>query len=69
MLLEQLVKQAAQPPQYDWDAYYRWFFSTLTGQEISSFDFWQCPHCLAINFFLSAQRYGKCRGCDLIYLP
>ncbi len=69
MLLEQLVEKAAQPPKYDWDAYYRWLFSTLAGREVSSFDFWQCPHCLTVNFFLPAQRYGKCRGCDLIHLP
>lgn len=69
MLLEQLAEKAAQPPKYDWDAYYRWFFSSLAGQEVSRFDFWQCPHCLAINLHLPGERYGKCRGCHLIHLP
>ncbi|WP_298436888.1 hypothetical protein [Geobacter sp.] len=69
MLLEQLVEKAAQPPEYDWDAYYRWLFSTLAGHEVSRAGFWQCPHCLTVNLHLSPGRYGKCRGCGLIHLP
>lgn len=69
MLLEQLVEKAAQPPKYDWDIYYRWLFSTIAGRDVSTVQFWHCPHCLTVNIHFSAQRYGKCRGCDLIHLP
>ena len=69
MLLEQLVEKAAQPPAYDWDAYYRWYFSRLTGREVESFTFWQCRSCLTVNFFLQPDRYGKCRNCQLLHVP
>lgn len=69
MLLEQLVQKAAQPPEYDWDAYYRWLFSRMAGREISDFKFWQCQKCLSINVIFLPARYGKCRECELIHLP
>lgn len=69
MLLEQLVEKAAQPPEYDWDAYYTWMFSCLTGREITGFTSWICKKCLTVNIIGLPARYGKCRGCSLIYLP
>lgn len=69
MLLEQLVEQAAQPPQYDWDSYYRWYFSTLAGREVTDFRFWLCNGCMTVNFIYLPAKYGKCRCCQLLYLP
>jgi len=69
MLLEQLVENAAQPPQYDWDSYYRWFYSTLAGREVTDFRFWQCTGCMTINLLFLPVKYGKCRSCQLLYLP
>jgi len=69
MLLEQLAEQAAQPPTYDWDGYYRWFFSQLTGKEVADYKFWMCQNCLTVNLICLPARYGKCRCCDLIHLP
>ncbi|HTG82148.1 MAG TPA: hypothetical protein VL949_09415 [Geobacteraceae bacterium] len=69
MLLEQLVEKAAQPPEYDWDAYYRWLFSQSDGGEATHFRFWLCPHCHTVNVVSVPARYGKCRGCDVIQLP
>ena len=69
MLLEQLVEKAAQPPEYDWDAYYRWLFSQQAGREVTDFRFWLCRHCHTVNVTYLPARYGKCRGCDLIHLP
>lgn len=69
MLLEQLVEKAAQPPEYDWDAYYRWLFSQQAGREVTDFRFWLCRHCHTVNVAYLPTRYGKCRGCALIHLP
>jgi len=69
MLLEQLVEKAAQPPEYDWDSYYRWLFSQHAGREVTDFKFWQCKKCLSVNVIYLPARYGKCSGCELIYLP
>ncbi len=69
MLLEQLVEKAGQCPEYDWDSYYRWYFSQLAGREVSDFKFWQCKKCLSVNVLFLPARYGKCRSCELIYLP
>ena len=69
MLLEQLVEKAAQRPEYDWDSYYRWFFSQNAGREVTDFKFWQCEQCLTVNVIHLPARYGKCRECQLIYMP
>ncbi len=69
MLLERLVEKAAQPPEYDWDTYYSWFFSQLAGREGTNFNFWLCKKCLSVNTFYLPARYGKCRSCGLIHLP
>ena len=69
MLLEQLVEKAAQPPEYDWDAYYCWLFSGLAGREVTDFKSWQCKNCLSVNIIHLPATYGKCRGCGVIYLP
>lgn len=69
MLLEQLVEKVRQPPEYDWDSYYRWLFSRIAGREVSDFTFWQCKKCLSMNIFFLPAKYGKCRGCQLIHLP
>lgn len=69
MLLEQLVEKAAQPPEYDWDSYYHWLFSRLAGREVTDFMFWLCKNCCSVNVLYLPARYGKCRGCNLIYLP
>ncbi|WP_298433406.1 hypothetical protein [Geobacter sp.] len=69
MLLEQLVEKASQPREFDWDAYYRWFYSRLAGREVTGFGFWQCRKCLTVNAVYLPARYGKCRGCNLIHLP
>lgn len=68
MLLEQLVEKSRQPPQYDWDGYYRWLFSKLAGREVTGYGFWQCARCLSINFIYLPARYGTCRGCKLTHL-
>jgi hypothetical protein len=68
MLLEQLVARAAQPPEYDWHAYYRWLFGRLAGREVTGVGFWLCRCCLSINAVSLPARYGKCRGCELIHL-
>jgi hypothetical protein len=69
MLLEQLVEKAGQPPEYDWDAYYRWLFSQLAGREVTGYSFWQCKQCLTVNVVYLPAKYGTCRGCELIHLP
>jgi len=69
MLLEQLVKKAAQPAKYDWESYYRWFFCNLTDQEVTDFRVWLCEECQTVNILFLPARYGKCRGCQMIYLP
>ena len=69
MLLEQLVEQDERPPMYDWNSYYRWYYSKLSGREVIDFKFWLCKKCLAVNVFLLPGRYGKCHVCKLIYLP
>ncbi len=69
MLLEQLVENAKQPPEYDWEAYYRWYFSALAGREVSEVTFWFCKKCLTVNVLDLPARYGKCRCCGLIHLP
>jgi hypothetical protein len=69
MLLEQLVEKAKQPPEYDWDSYYRWLFSRLAGREVSDFKYWLCNGCLTVNVLYLPARYGKCRSCQLIHLP
>jgi hypothetical protein len=69
MLLEQLAANAAQPPEHDWDGYYRWLFSQIAGREVTDFRFWLCKHCYSVNVVYLPARYGKCRGCGLIHLP
>jgi hypothetical protein len=69
MLLEQLVEQSQQPPLYDWDAYYRWYFSGIAGREVTDFRYWLCESCSTVNLLLLPAKYGKCRGCELLYLP
>lgn len=68
MLLEQLVEKASQPPEYDWEGYYRWLFSSLAGREVTDFRFWQCESCFTVNLLYLPARHGECRGCKLIYL-
>lgn len=69
MLLEQLVEKSAQPPEYDWDAYYRWLFGRLAGREVTGFKFWLCDRCHAVNLLYLPARHGTCRGCRLTHLP
>ena len=69
VLLEQLVEKAGQPPEYDWDSYYSWLYSSLAGREVTGTTFWQCKKCLTVNAVHLPAQYGKCRGCQLIYLP
>lgn len=69
MLLEQLVMKAAQPPEYDWDAYYSWLFSQQAGRDVTDCTFWLCKKCLSVNSVYLPARYGKCRSCGLIHLP
>lgn len=69
MLLEQLVEKAAEKPEYDWNAYYSWLFSQLAGREVTDFKFWQCEKCCTVNVIYLPAKYGKCRGCQLLYLP
>lgn len=69
MLLEQLVEKAAKPPEYDWDAYYKWFFDTLNGRDVDGYVTWMCKECMTVNIVFLPARYGKCRGCALIYMP
>ena len=69
MLLEQLVEKAAQPPKYDWDSYYRWFYSTLAGREVTDIRYWLCDSCMTVNLLLLPAKYGKCCNCQLLYLP
>jgi hypothetical protein len=69
MLLEQLVTKAAQPPAYDWEAYYHWYFGRLTGNESGEVAFWQCTNCLSVNLLVLPARYGTCRACGLSHLP
>jgi hypothetical protein len=69
MLLEQLVERAGQEPEYDWETYYTWLFSELSGREVTGFTFWECQKCLTINLLYLPARYGKCRCCTLIHLP
>lgn len=69
MLLEQLVEKAKQPPEYDWDAYYRWLLGRVSGREVGEYRFWLCRQCLSVNIVFLPARYGKCRCCDLIHLP
>lgn len=69
MLLEQLVEKAAQPPEYDWDSYYRWLHGQLAGRETTDYNYWLCKKCLSVNVVYLPARYGKCRSCGLIHLP
>lgn len=69
MLLEQLVEKAAQPPKYDWDSYYRWLYSTIAGREVADCRYWLCDSCMTVNLLFLPVKYGKCRNCQLLYLP
>jgi hypothetical protein len=69
MLLEQLVERANQKPEYDWESYYNWFFSAQAGHEVAGYRVWECKKCLTVNLLYLPARYGKCRCCELIYLP
>ena len=69
MLLEQLVEQSERPPLYDWDSYYCWYYSKLSGKEVTGFKFWLCNKCQAVNIYLFQDHYGKCHSCNLIYMP
>lgn len=69
MLLEQLVEKSRQPPQYDWDGYYRWLFSRLAGREVAGYGFWQCRQCLTVNVVYFPTSYETCLSCKLIHLP
>jgi hypothetical protein len=69
MLLEQLVEKSKEQPEYDWDSYYLWRFSQLTGREVSGCSYWFCKRCLTVNVTCLPARYGKCRCCELVYLP
>lgn len=69
MLLEQLAAKSQEPPEYDWESYYRWYFSKLHGRDGSDHRFWSCRKCLTVNLLSLPARYGKCRCCGLIYLP
>lgn len=69
MLLEEIVERANQKPEYDWEAYYKWFFSEEAGREVTGYTFWECKGCLSINLLYLPARYGKCRVCSLIHLP
>jgi hypothetical protein len=69
MLLEQLVAKAEEKPEYDWEAYYHWYFNEAYGREVTDCNFWICKKCHTVNILALPARYGKCRGCDLIYLP
>lgn len=68
MLLERLIEKANKKPEYDWDAYYQWFFTEQAGYEVSGYTFWECKKCLTINVLYLPARYGKCRCCSLIHL-
>lgn len=69
MLLEQLAEKAEQTPEYDWNAYYRWLFSELSGREVDGYASWLCPQCCTVNIVYLPARYGTCRGCNLSHLP
>lgn len=69
MLLEQLVAKADEKPKYDWEEYYRWYFSQATGKEVTECNFWLCSKCNTVNILTLPARYGKCRNCELIHLP
>lgn len=69
MLLEQLIEKANKEPEYDWNSYYLWRFSELSGREVTDCTFWFCKNCLTVNVTYLPSRYGKCRCCHLIHLP
>jgi len=69
VLLEQLMEKNGQPPEYDWNAYYRWLFSELAGREVVGYASWLCPQCFTVNIVYLPARYGTCRGCNLSHLP
>lgn len=69
MLLDKVIEQAEQEPEFDWESYYGWFFSADAGREVTGFTFWQCKKCLTVNILYLPARYGKCRSCSLIHLP
>ena len=69
MLLEQVMERANQKPEYDWETYYKWLFSQQAGHEVDDYTFWECKKCLTVNLLTLPARYGKCRCCELIYLP
>jgi len=69
MLLEQVVEKAGRAPEYDWEGYYNWYFSELSGREVNGFAFWNCQKCHTINVLCLPSSYGKCRSCCLIHLP
>lgn len=69
MLLEQLMEKANAKPEYDWETYYDWFFSEEAGRKVTGYNFWECKKCLTINLIYLPARYGKCRCCELLYLP
>lgn len=67
MLLEQLVEHHRQHPRYDWQAYYRWYFQQLNGQEFDQLEFWLCERCLRVNQVDKSAKYGTCSGCQTIH--
>ena len=68
MLLEDLIEKGNRKPEYDWDAYYKWLFSEDSGHDVTGYTFWECKKCLTVNLLYLPARYGKCRGCSLIYM-
>ena len=67
MLLEQLAERHRQTQQFDWDAYYRWYFKQLAGEEFDRLRFWMCERCMAVNRVETSARYAKCRGCQTLH--
>jgi hypothetical protein len=66
MLLEQLVEHHRTRPEYDWPAYYRWYFRQLDRADFERLGCWFCEHCLRVNLIDKTTNYGKCPGCQTL---
>jgi len=69
MLLNDIVKQAEEKPQIDWDAYCRWRMRQCGSLEESDSIpmVWKCS-CGAVNTAVAGEKFGTCRDCGLVYL-
>lgn len=70
MLLNDIVKQAKEKPEIDWDAYCHLrilHYGSLCESDTVIPVVWKCT-CGALSTFVAGEKYGTCQHCGLVYL-